>query len=57
MFGLSHLPTETLNPASERLDKLSISEILDLIHAADREAVDSVGRVLPQIASVCTGSS
>ena len=50
MPDLAHLPTEAPNPASERIDELSIGEILDLMHAADQEAVDAVGRVMPQIA-------
>ena len=50
MPDLAHLPTEAPNPASERLDQLSIGEILDLMHIGDQQAVDAVGLVLPQIA-------
>jgi len=50
MPDLAHLPTEAPNPASERLDELSIGEILDLMHIGDQQAVDAVGLVLPQIA-------
>ncbi|MGC2638114.1 MAG: N-acetylmuramic acid 6-phosphate etherase, partial [Acidobacteriaceae bacterium] len=49
MSDLAHLPTEARNPASERLDEISTAAMLDVIHAADRQAVDAVGRVLPSV--------
>lgn len=51
MLDLANLPTELRNPASERLDELSTVEMLQVIHAADREAVAAVQREMPNIAA------
>jgi N-acetylmuramic acid 6-phosphate etherase len=51
MSDLAHLPTELQNPASERLDELSTQQMLEVIHAADGEAVAAVQRELPHIAA------
>ena len=51
MSDLANLPTEARNPASERIDEVSTLELVRILHAADREAVAAVGRVLPQIAA------
>ncbi|MCZ6782081.1 MAG: N-acetylmuramic acid 6-phosphate etherase [Proteobacteria bacterium] len=44
------LPTEAVHGATRDLDKLSVEEVLDQIHAEDAEALAAVGRVLPQVA-------
>jgi N-acetylmuramic acid 6-phosphate etherase len=49
--SLADLSTEARNPASERLDDLSTLDVLQLMHAADREAVAAVERELPRIAA------
>jgi N-acetylmuramic acid 6-phosphate etherase len=49
MSDLAHLPTEARNPASERIDELSTRDMLDVMRAADQEAVDAVHRELPLI--------
>jgi N-acetylmuramic acid 6-phosphate etherase len=46
-----HLPTEQALPEADRLDTLPIPEIVGLMHAQDRRAIDAVGRVLPQVAA------
>ncbi|MFP5226240.1 MAG: N-acetylmuramic acid 6-phosphate etherase [Acidobacteriota bacterium] len=51
MTELGNLPTEARNPASERIDEVSTVEMLRMMHTADQEAVEAVGRVLPQIAT------
>jgi N-acetylmuramic acid 6-phosphate etherase len=51
MSNLAQLPTEARNPASEHLDELPTADMLALIHAADREAVDAVHQELPSIAA------
>lgn len=51
MSELADLPTEARNPASERIDEVPTLEMLRILHAADRQAVDAVGCVLPQIAA------
>jgi N-acetylmuramic acid 6-phosphate etherase len=51
MSDLAHLPTELQNPASERLDELSTQQMLEVIHAADGEAVAAVHSELPHIAA------
>lgn len=51
MSDLAHLPTELRNPASEHLDELPTLEMLQVIHAADREAIAAVERELPRIAA------
>lgn len=48
---LGQLPTEARNSASERIDEVSTLEMLGIMHGADQEAVDAVGRVLPEIAA------
>jgi N-acetylmuramic acid 6-phosphate etherase len=50
MSDFANLPTEAPNPASERLDELPTIEMLRVIQAADREAVEAVERELPRIA-------
>jgi N-acetylmuramic acid 6-phosphate etherase len=50
MSNLAHLLTEARNPASEHIDELSPAAMLEVMHAADQEAVDAVGRELPDIA-------
>ena len=42
-------PTEAILDETRDLDRRSVEEILALIHAQDRVAVDAVGRVLPEI--------
>ncbi len=49
--SLADLSTEARNPASERLDELSALDVLQVIHAADREAVAAVDSELPRIAA------
>jgi N-acetylmuramic acid 6-phosphate etherase len=51
MSDLANLPTEARNPASERLDELPTIDMLRVVHAADREAVEAVERELPRIAA------
>lgn len=51
MSNLAHLLTEARNPASEHIDELSATAMLEVIHAADQEAVDAVHRELPRIAA------
>ncbi|MGC2621062.1 MAG: N-acetylmuramic acid 6-phosphate etherase [Acidobacteriaceae bacterium] len=51
MSDLAHIPTELQNPASERLDELSTEQMLEVIHAADGEAVAAVHRELPHVAA------
>lgn len=51
MSDLAHIPTELQNPASERLDELSTEQMLEVIHAADGEAVSAVHRELPHVAA------
>ncbi len=45
-----HLMTEALNPASERLDTLSASQIVALMNAEDARAVEAVGAESDSIA-------
>ena len=53
MSDLANLPTEARNPASERIDQLSTRKMLELMHAADQEAVDAVqGEMEPIAAAV-----
>jgi N-acetylmuramic acid 6-phosphate etherase len=47
----ARLPTEGRNPASERIDEVPTLELLQIIHAADQEAVAAVGQELPRIAA------
>jgi len=49
--SLADLSTEARNPASEHLDELCALEVLQVIHAADREAVAAVDSELPRIAA------
>lgn len=44
-----HLLTEQPNPASAELDRLAPREILELMHAEDRRAVEAVGAVLADV--------
>ena len=44
-----HLLTEQRNPASSALDLLTPRQILELMHAEDRRAVEAVGAVLDQV--------
>ena len=41
--------TEERLAATTTLDRMSVKEILEVIHTEDRNALDAVGRVLPQI--------
>jgi N-acetylmuramic acid 6-phosphate etherase len=50
MDDLSKLLTETRHPATEDLDRLSTVDLLRVLHLADREAIDAVEAVLPEIA-------
>jgi N-acetylmuramic acid 6-phosphate etherase len=49
--SLGALTTEARNPASERLDELSTTEMLGVMHAADREVSDAVGTEIPHISA------
>jgi N-acetylmuramic acid 6-phosphate etherase len=49
MSDLAHIPTEGRNPASEQIDELPAFAMLEVIHAADQEAVAAVGGQLPRI--------
>jgi N-acetylmuramic acid 6-phosphate etherase len=51
MSDLAHLPTEARNPASEHIDELAPAAMLEVMHAADQEAVDAVHRELLPIAA------
>jgi N-acetylmuramic acid 6-phosphate etherase len=44
-----HLLTEQPHPASADLDRMSLRQILELMHAEDRKAVEAVGHALDQI--------
>jgi N-acetylmuramic acid 6-phosphate etherase len=44
-----HLLTEQCNPASAWLDRMTPGEILQLMHAEDRKAVEAVGEALPEV--------
>ncbi|HEY1498205.1 MAG TPA: N-acetylmuramic acid 6-phosphate etherase [Acidobacteriaceae bacterium] len=50
-LDLGKLPTEARNPASERIDEVPTLEMLEVMHAADGEAVAAVGHELPRIAA------
>jgi len=43
-------PTEAVHQQTRDLDRRDVAEILEIIHAEDREALEAVGRVLPVIA-------
>ncbi len=47
---LQNLTTESRNPASRNLDRLSVSAILRLINSQDRLVAPAVARTIPQIA-------
>lgn len=47
----NNLTTEAPHPASEHLDELPTNALVELFHSADREALDAVQRILPQIAT------
>lgn len=51
-MGCVPSPTESRNPRSKDLDALSSLEILELMNAEDRVAVDAVAAVLPELAPV-----
>ena len=51
LIKLSNLTTEARHPASEHLDELSTESLVQLFHSGDREALDAVQRILPQIAT------
>ena len=44
-----HLTTEQRNPSSNRIDDLSVREILDVINREDRAVAQKVGDALPEI--------
>jgi len=44
-----HLTTEQSNPSSNRIDDLSVREILDMINGEDRAVAQKVGDALPEI--------
>lgn len=46
---ISHLNTETRNPRTMELDLLTPREIIQIMNEEDRQAVDAVGKALPQI--------
>ena len=50
MPDLSQLPTESRNPATENLDRLTPLEFARAMHQADAEALAAVERELPRIA-------
>ena len=50
MIQLDHLATERRNPASTDIDSLSTLEMVRLINREDRNTVQAVERILPQIA-------
>ena len=50
MDDLSQLLTESRNPATANLDRLTTSELVQTFHAADYEAVAAVDAELPSIA-------
>jgi N-acetylmuramic acid 6-phosphate etherase len=43
-------PTEAVLDATRDLDRRSVGEILEAIHSEDRNALDAVGRALPEVA-------
>ena len=43
------LLTEAILESTRDLDRRSVREILDAIHAEDHRAVEAVGRVLPEV--------
>lgn len=47
----SRLPTEQRNPASARLDRMSLLALLHLMNREDRKVVDAVGKTLNQVAA------
>jgi N-acetylmuramic acid 6-phosphate etherase len=49
-----HLLTEQRNPASAELDRMTIREILELMHDEDRRAVEAVGDVLEDVERAAT---
>ena len=44
-----HLATEQSNPSSNKIDDLSVREILDMINREDRSVAQKVGDALPEI--------
>ncbi|MGB0122340.1 MAG: N-acetylmuramic acid 6-phosphate etherase [Silvibacterium sp.] len=55
MDDLSQLPTESRNPATENLDRLTALELVRALHVADREAIAAVEVELPQVALAVDG--
>jgi N-acetylmuramic acid 6-phosphate etherase len=51
MDDLAQLATEARNPATEKFDTLSTTDLVRTLHAADQEAVAAVERELPRIAT------
>ena len=49
--NIANLTTEARHPASEHLDELPTPALVELLHSGDREALDAVQRILPQIAT------
>jgi N-acetylmuramic acid 6-phosphate etherase len=47
----TNAPTEAVLEATRNWDRWSVKEILEAIHAEDRNALEAVGRVMPSIAS------
>lgn len=59
MIDLSKLTTETRNPETLELDKMSSLEIVEIMNREDRNVVQAVYQVLPEVAKVidlCTVS-
>lgn len=59
MIDLSKLTTETRNPETFELDKMSSLEIVEIMNREDRNVVQAVFKVLPEVAKVidlCTES-
>lgn len=50
MIDLNRLETEGRNPFSAHIDTLSTLEMIQIIHAEDKRAVDAVTSILPKIA-------
>lgn len=50
-----NLITESCNKATENIDRLSTVELLEAIHSADRQIMDSIARELSNVARVLDG--
>ena len=55
MDDLSQLLTETRNPATDGLDRLTTLDLVRVLHSADTEAVAAVTAELPHIAAAIDG--